>query len=686
MNKKKIHKDLGKSADNYNTREVFRNFAQISSAEGKESGQPVAPRTDFFYEYDVNSDTGSFYGNIDIYLGYPLCETPRTTEEWHMFIHPEDLKKVIKLRKRCRDSGETFCETYRVKGKDGEYQYFEEHSVPVDFAGKKPTKFVGTCSCSTRRIQDSTSLKERLRFEAFISDLSATFVNLPADKVDVEIERKLKYLIEYMDLDRASLLQFSKDRTKIYLKYSYSIPDPNLKIIREITKRELEQEEQYPWSERCPYFTKKLRQGETVIFRTEDLPDEASLEKEFCKKSGVKSFLLIPVTVGGLVAFTITFGSYRYVLSWPGELIQRLRLVGEIFANALQRKNAEQELKKAYYEIKKLKNQVEAERNYLQEEIKLEHNFEEIIGKSDVLKYILFKVEQVAPTETTVLIMGETGTGKELVVRAIHNRSRLKDRPLVKVNCATLPSNIIESELFGHEKGAFTGAQAERAGRFELADGATIFLDEIGELPLDLQPKLLRVIQEGEFERLGSSRTIKVNVRIIAATNRNLEEEIQNGRFRQDLYYRLNVFPISIPPIRKREEDIPLLLNHFVNKFCKKLGKQTKAISQDTIKALQQYNWPGNVRELENLVERAIIVSQGPKLQFDLQPRANKLDYQPKRLQDFEREHIILVLEEADWKISGKNGAASVLDINPSTLRSRMKKLGIKKPVDFSRK
>ena len=270
----------------------------------------------------------------------------------------------------------------------------------------------------------------------------------------------------------------------------------------------------------------------------------------------------------------------------------------------------------ALLEIQKLKNQLETERAYLQEEIKLVYNHENIVGQSDAINYVFYKVEQIASTDTNVLILGETGTGKELAARAIHGLSRRKDRALFKMNCAALPSTLIESELFGHAKGAFTGAQSQRLGRFEIADGATLFLDEIGELPLELQPKLLRVIEDGEFERLGSSETKKVDVRIIAATNRNLEKEVRKGSFREDLWYRLNIFPITMPPLRDRLDDIPLLVNYNVDRISKRLGKSIKMVPVNVMDALRQYHWPGNVRELENVLERGVINSSGPKLRL----------------------------------------------------------------------
>lgn len=327
---------------------------------------------------------------------------------------------------------------------------------------------------------------------------------------------------------------------------------------------------------------------------------------------------------------------------------------------------------------------LKAENKYLQEEIKLNNNFEEIISKSKSFHKILQQIEQVASTDATVLITGESGTGKELLARAIHNISNRSKRPLIKINCATLPANLIESELFGHERGAFTGAMERKTGRFELADGGTIFLDEIGELPVELQAKLLRVLQEGEFERLGNPKTIKVNVRVIAATNRNLEDAIAKKEFREDLFYRLNVFPIISPPLRDRKEDIPLLVKHFVNKYEGKMGKAINNIPEKVIDALMQYDWPGNIRELENLIERALILSPGSTLEYGNWVPSVKItgvNGKPKfqKLDDVEKEHIISVLNKTNWKVSGEKGAAKILGLNPTTLEARMKKMGIKR-------
>ncbi len=377
-------------------------------------------------------------------------------------------------------------------------------------------------------------------------------------------------------------------------------------------------------------------------------------------------------------------GNYNKVLEQTvqdrtGDLLNaNMQLTQEIE----ERKKVEKSLHGAYTEIKQLKDRLQAENIYLQQEVDQQFNFGEIIGQSDVLSHVFLRVKQVAPMNATVLLLGETGTGKGVVARAIHSTSNRRGRPLITVNCTTLPAALVESELFGRERGAYTGSDVRQIGRFELADGGTIFLDEIGEMPLDLQCKLLRVIQDGEFERLGSPRTIKVDVRIIAATNRYLIEEVKKGTFREDLFYRLNVFPITMPPFRQRKHDIPLLATHFVHKFNKKIGKKIETISKETMNALQEYQWPGNVRELESVIERAVIMSKGSTLQvldrFDTCRVPEEVTGDcVKALSDLEHDHILRVLKNTGWRIEGKNGAAVLLGLNPSTLRARMRKYGI---------
>jgi formate hydrogenlyase transcriptional activator len=347
-----------------------------------------------------------------------------------------------------------------------------------------------------------------------------------------------------------------------------------------------------------------------------------------------------------------------------------------------ERKKAKGSLLTAYAEIKQLKDRLQAENVYLQQEVNQQYNFGEIVGQSNSISRVFSQVEQVAPMNATVLLLGETGTGKGVVARAIHSSSTRKGRPLITVNCTTLPATLVESELFGRERGAFTGSDARQIGRFELADGGTIFLDEIGEMPLELQSKLLRVIQDGEFERLGNPRTIKTDVRIIAASNRNLAEEVKNGKFREDLFYRLNVFPITMPPLRQRKDDIPLLVNHFVTKFNHKIGRKIDTVSKETMNTLQEYHWPGNVRELESVIERAVIVSHGSTLQIldrlDAVRKPDELTGRDvKALVDLEHDHVLQVLQKTGWRIEGKNGAAILLGLNASTLRARMRKYGI---------
>jgi formate hydrogenlyase transcriptional activator len=353
-----------------------------------------------------------------------------------------------------------------------------------------------------------------------------------------------------------------------------------------------------------------------------------------------------------------------------------------IIMDITDRKQSEQEIRSAYEEIKNLKDRLEVENVRLREEINRAPQFDDIIGQSDAMKYVFFRIQQVAPTNSTVLITGETGTGKGLVARALHSASKRRDRQMVMVNCAALPAGLIESELFGKEKGAFTGAHTSQMGRFELADKGTIFLDEIGDLPLELQAKLLRVIENGEFERLGSSRTVKVDVRIIASTNRDLEKETREGRFREDLFYRLNVFPLTMPPLRQRKDDIPLLVLHFVKKHGRKMGKDITEIPRKVMKALEEFPWPGNVRELENIIERAVISAEGHVLELAECVSAAFLPLTqntPGGLSGVEREHILKILKQTLWRIEGHNGAAQMLGLKPSTLRSRMKKLGIRK-------
>lgn len=510
-------------------------------------------------------------------------------------------------------------------------------------------------------------------FESFLTSLSARFVALAPEQVDGEIQKALEECLRFFGIDRLALLRLLPDRATWIITHNADVSGIS----------------PYPTGTSLsvsivPWMARKMMDLEVVSFeRPEDLPSEADLDKESIEIFQVRSGTYIPIAALRSSEYSFGINSGDYDRNCPEEHIPRLRLLGELIVNALERSKAEIELRERLDEIQRLKSQLEKENIALRDEIKAEKGFEKVVGESDALNYVLFRIRQVASTDATVLILGETGTGKSMVANALHEMSPRRGRPMITVNCAALPANLVESELFGREKGAFTGAQARQAGRFEIANGGTIFLDEIGEMPLEIQAKLLRVLQDGEFERLGSPRTIRVDVRVIASTSRDLKEEVLNRRFREDLYYRLNVFPVSLPPLRMRTGDIPQLVQHFVRKYSRKLGRTFETVSKATLKALREYHWPGNVRELEHVIERAVIISPGPELLLadTLETKAASAEGAlPRELEAVEREHILKVLGETRWKIEGKGGAASILGLNPSTLRFRIRKLGIERP------
>jgi transcriptional regulator with GAF, ATPase, and Fis domain len=506
-----------------------------------------------------------------------------------------------------------------------------------------------------------------LGFEKLLSTISTKLINLPVLEIDGEIQRGLQAVVEFLGVDRGTVFEFSPDMLSMNRIHSWTEEG----ILSSPVSYETEE---LPWT------SEKLQKRELVLFeKVDDLPPEAGIDKQVLLNYRIKSAVMVPMIAGGSILGSVSVSTIRREIAWPRQLLDRLKVIGDIFAGALARKQAEESLHEALNELMGLKEQLEAENIYLRKEIKVEHHLDKIVGRSAGLKHVFFRASQVAQTDATVLILGETGTGKDLIAVAIHNMSPRKDRPLITVNCAVLPADLIESELFGHEKGAFTGADARQIGRFETAHNSTLCLDEIGELPLKLQAKLLRVIQHGEFERLGSPHTYKVDVRIVATTNRSLEEEVRKGRFRQDLFYRLNVFPIMIPPLRERKEDITLLVEAFAVKYGRKLGKKITSIARDTMKELLEYPWPGNIRELESVIERSVILCPGPVLRLadKLTVPSCKAISGKSTLQDVEREHILTVLSESRWRVEGANGAAAVLGLHPSTLRSRMRKLGI---------
>ena len=509
------------------------------------------------------------------------------------------------------------------------------------------------------------------RFEGLLADLSTRFSGVAAQRVDAEIDRALEQLLEFLDTDRSSLAELRADEQDIVVTHSRARP-----CVEALPPS-------FPLSRMLPWILRQVRRGEVVrLDRVEDLPPEAVEERRYAGTTGIRSHLAVPLSVGGRWVCALATATVRSPRHWTDETVQRMRIVGQILANAVHRRNIERDLHESLREVRRLNERLDAENAYLREEIESEAGFEQIVGRSRALRDVLEQVGQVAPTGTAVLLLGETGTGKELLARAIHARSRRRERALIKVHCAALPPSLVESELFGHEKGAFTGATSSKPGRFELADGGTLFLDEIGEIPPEVQVKLLRVLQDGELERVGGTRTRKVDVRLVAATNRDLGRAIEAGQFREDLYYRLAAFPIRVPPLRERREDVPLLVWDTIQRRQAELGLRIERVPDGVMRALTAYDWPGNVRELGNVIERALILSSGSTLRLDAAfgaaPRHPA--EASERFADMERAHLLRVLERYRWRINGAGNAAEALGLHPNTLRSRLKRLGVARP------
>jgi transcriptional regulator with GAF, ATPase, and Fis domain len=412
--------------------------------------------------------------------------------------------------------------------------------------------------------------------------------------------------------------------------------------------------------------------------RVSDVPEPK--DRENLRLLHARSNAVIPLCVDGRVIGAISFGALEVERTWSEDIRERLALIASVFAHALARHRSRRDLEKALADVERMRRRLARENVHLRQEVRALTAPRTIAAESDAVRAVLGQIESVAPTNATVLLLGETGAGKEVFAQAIHDLSPRRGRPMVRVHCAAIPSALIENELFGRERGAYTGALSRQIGRFELAEGSTLFLDEIGELPLESQVKLLRVIQDRVLERLGSVRPIPVNVRLIAATNRDLERAVAERTFREDLYYRLNVFPIRVPPLRERVKDIPVLAWTFIEEFAKASGKQIESLSKESLAALQRHSWPGNVRELRNLIERAVILSRGPRLVVDPPHAAASPQDADGRLADVERGHIRRVLERSGWRVRGAGGAAERLGMKPTTLDSRMAKLGIRRP------
>jgi formate hydrogenlyase transcriptional activator len=512
----------------------------------------------------------------------------------------------------------------------------------------------------------SVRVEEQIEFERLVADLSAKFINLPADQVVDAIRDALRRIGEGLDIDRCNFYRIQPDGMLI---------DP-ISWVRagfEPAPSPVAAEKDFPWA------LETVRAGQVLCFSSvEEIPNP--VDRENYRSHGIRSAVTVPLSVAGEIVGAVGFNRLRELRSWAPETVHRLRVIAAAFGNVLARQKADESLAKALAEVERLRDQLHAENVYLRREAQERLGTGAIVGNSPAVRGVLEQVQQVAPTDSTVLLLGETGTGKELFATQIHEASARRARTMVRVNCAAIPETLMESELFGREKGAFTGALARQAGRFEVADHSTIFLDEIGDLPADVQVKLLRVLEERQIERLGSPKPIQVDVRVIAATHRDLEQRIAEGTFREDLYYRLNVFPIRVPPLRERVEDIPLLVWRFVEEFSRTFGKRIETIPREAMAALQQHAWPGNIRELRNVVERAMIVATGPRLTIALPATKMPPGKRSLKLADVEEQHIRNVLETTHWRIRGAGGAAERLGLRPTTLETRMARLGISRP------
>jgi len=533
---------------------------------------------------------------------------------------------------------------------------------------------------SSEDLFDGSSPEDRSRqaghFERLLLGIVARLANSPAEEAEREIEDALKRICQALGLEQAGLWRNSAQNpasfllTQHWVLPSLSEGDPGA---RNPTIPLGAQSKSC-----CRRITVTAKRGETVLFsRIEDLAIEAAHDTAEPSWLGTRSGVFIPICVAGEVLGAVSFGMATEDKLWPEQLVRALEYVAAVFAQGIARKRSDQALARAYAEIKDLTDRLGTEVNHLTAETKTSYAQGGIIGRSKQLRQVLHKVEQVASADCPVLISGETGTGKELIAEQIHRLSARKERAMVLVNCAALPTALVESELFGRERGAYTGALSSQVGRFELANGSTIFLDEVGELPSDVQAKLLRVLQQGEFQRLGSPKTHKVDVRVVTATNRDLAEEVRKGRFREDLYYRLKVFPIDIPPLRERLEDIPLLVFAFMEEFAKRMGKKITKIPRKAMELLQAQSWPGNIRELRNVVEHSVILTPGDTLQLTILSESPRRESKLMTLAEVEREHILKTLESTSWRIKGPYGAAARLGLEPSTLYSRMQKLGV---------
>lgn len=525
--------------------------------------------------------------------------------------------------------------------------------------------------------QAESALHERLKFEALFATLSTRLIHTSARALDDAIVDALRSVAESQGFHRTLVMLL--DETREYFKLTHEWCAPGVASFAKATSGRPISEFGWPLT--------LIRDGETVVLLRDALPESAHMARMVMDKDGLEMLATLPLHLEGKVIGCVGFHKMQGGHPLAEDFVGRLNLLTEVVANSLARKRAEEQRQSAFDEVEALKKSAEQERDFLREEIAAEASFGDIIGGSPAIREVMELVGAVATTKATVLIRGESGVGKELIARALHARSTRATGPLVKVNCASIPKELFESEFFGHLKGAFTGAHKDRAGRFELADRGTIFLDEVGELPLDMQAKLLRILQESEFERVGDDRTRRVDVRVLAATNRDLEAEAASGSFRTDLYYRLSVFPIEVPPLRQRREDILLLAEHFLKKSARELARPGLSFSEEQRRALVEYDWPGNIRELQHVVERAVILSRSPPLRLDIglpgaaarAPVTDRPILTDIELRALEVENLKAALERTGFRVTGAGGAAELLGVKPSTLRDRMKSLGIQR-------
>jgi formate hydrogenlyase transcriptional activator len=621
-------------------------------------------------------------GSVD-FLSQSLLEYTGFAREqllgwgWRDFVHAEDADRAANKWRVALASGEPLEVEVRRRRADGKYRWYLVRQVPLRDHNGNIVKWYGTLHDIEDRIQTEAALrKSEERNRSLLQINNAIITNLTQQALLHSISEALHPIFSF---DRCAITLYEPERD------SFRFLAVEGELLSDYFRTGLE----FGRNETCGSL---VFENQRPLVRC-DLEKEKQYPNEYrLAAEGIKSLCVVPLTVHGNCIGLFSFVSQQRD-QYSDEDAVFLQEVANQVALAVQNMQS-------YQEIASLKARLEKENVYLREELRAEHNFEEIVGSSPALLKALHAVEQVAPTDSTVLIYGETGTGKELVARAIHSRSSRNGRALVSVNCSAISAGLVESELFGHMKGAFTGALERRIGRFELANGGTIFLDEIGELSLETQVKLLRVLQEHEFEPVGSSHSMRVDVRVIAATNRNLREAVETGRFRSDLFYRLNVFPIELPPLRERRSDIPQLVGFYLSQFSKRLGKKIDGVSRESMENLMNYPWPGNIRELQNVIERTMIVSADPTLRLDrdlmpvagiakgMEPREADAhdDRQPNldspkalpTLDEVERNHILAALQHARGVVDGPKGAAKILGLHPNTLRHRMEKLGIK--------